>query len=61
MVTAYHKRLSGDDEVAKIEAAKAWTIWEGRTSKLFQDPNFVKSYENEKFGEFYNGLMHEWS
>lgn len=38
-VAAYGRRLRGElgeDEMKK--AAKAWSIWEGRTSKLVQDP-----------------------
>jgi proline iminopeptidase len=34
MVSAYHQRLSGDDPEQQLEAAKCWSIWEGRTSTL---------------------------
>ena len=34
MVKAYYRRLTGDDEVARMAAAKAWSIWEGRTATL---------------------------
>jgi proline iminopeptidase len=34
MVSAYYRRLTGDDEVAMMAAAKAWSIWEGRASTL---------------------------
>ena len=30
-MAAYHRRLTGNDEAAKLEAARAWSIWEGRT------------------------------
>lgn len=34
MVRAYYKRLTGPDEIARMSAAKAWSIWEGRTATL---------------------------
>lgn len=34
MVKAYYRRLTGDDEVARMAAAKAWSNWEGRTATL---------------------------
>ena len=36
---AYGKRLRGElGQEEKLKAAKAWSVWEGRTSKLVQDP-----------------------
>jgi len=37
MLTAYYKRLTSNNEIARMSAAKAWSIWEGRCSTL--DPN----------------------
>lgn len=34
LVRAYYKRLTGDDEVARMAAAKAWSLWEGRAATL---------------------------
>jgi proline iminopeptidase len=34
MVSAYYRRLTGSDEVARMAAAKAWSLWEGRSSTL---------------------------
>ena len=34
MVNAYYRALTGDDEVARMAAAKAWSLWEGRTATL---------------------------
>lgn len=36
MVSAYYARLTGDDELARMAAAKAWSYWEGRTATLKQ-------------------------
>ena len=35
MVSAYYRRLTGTDEEEKVAAARAWSIWEDSTSKLF--------------------------
>jgi proline iminopeptidase len=34
LLRAFHARLMGDDEVARMAAAKAWALWEARTSML---------------------------
>ena len=34
MVSAYYKRLTSDDEFTRMQAAKAWSLWEGRTATL---------------------------
>jgi proline iminopeptidase len=39
LLSAYHRRLTGEDEIARLAAAKAWSIWEGRTATLL--PNDV--------------------
>lgn len=60
MVAAYHRRLTGDDEAARLQAAQAWATWEGRTISLlptsaataFGDPHFALAFariENHYF------------
>ncbi|QKT03192.1 prolyl aminopeptidase [Ectothiorhodospiraceae bacterium 2226] len=34
LVPAYHRRLTSDNELARMQAAKAWSHWEGATSTL---------------------------
>jgi proline iminopeptidase len=51
MISAYYRRLTSDDESVRLEAARAWSIWEGSTSKLFPDPNLIN-----KFGEAQQAL-----
>lgn len=34
LLQAYHRRLTSDDATVRLEAAKAWSIWEGTTSTL---------------------------
>ncbi len=45
MMTAYHKRLTGDDEAAQLAAARAWSVWEGSTSKLFPSADLMDHWE----------------
>ena len=49
MMAAYYKRLTGDDEAVKQACAKAWSTWEGATSKLLPDEDFLSHYEEDKF------------
>jgi len=44
MVAAYHELLTGDDEITRLAAAKAWSIWEGRTSTLQTRPDLVEHF-----------------
>lgn len=39
LLAAYHRRLFGNDEIARMAAAKAWSQWEGRASTLLPDPD----------------------
>lgn len=48
MLTAYHRRLTSDDENIRLEAARAWSIWEGATSKLYPDQNLVASFADPR-------------
>lgn len=41
MVSAYYRQLTGDDEVARMAAAKAWSGWEGRASTLLPKASVV--------------------
>ncbi len=49
MVAAYHKRLTSSDSATRLAAAKAWSVWEGRTSKLMPDQTFVDHYDEAEF------------
>lgn len=44
---AYHRRLTSDDEGVRLEAARAWSVWEGSTSKLYPDPNLIEHFGEE--------------
>jgi proline iminopeptidase len=49
MVSAYHRRLTSDDAAVRLEAARAWSIWEGSTSKLFFDPSTIEKFADPEF------------
>jgi proline iminopeptidase len=44
MVSAYYQRLTSEDEAVRFAAARAWSIWEGSTSKLFPDQNLIDDF-----------------
>lgn len=37
LLHAFHRLLTGDDELRRMAAAKAWSVWEGRTATLLPD------------------------
>jgi proline iminopeptidase len=49
LVGAYHRRLTSDDAATRLEAARAWSIWEARTSKLYVSDDLVSKYEDASF------------
>ena len=49
MMAAYRRRLVGDDEATKLEAAKAWAIWEGETLTLRPDEGTSEKFRNGHF------------
>jgi len=66
MVSAYYRRLTNDDEKVRIEAARAWSVWEGSTSKLlfdyesierFADPTFAQAFARIECHYFMNNCF----
>jgi proline iminopeptidase len=51
MVGAYYRRLTSNDRAERIQAARAWSIWEGSTSRLVPDPELIEHTGNEAFAE----------
>ena len=49
LMAAFHARLTSDDESVRLEAARAWSVWEGATSFLHVDPDFVQGHEDPQF------------
>ncbi|MGK7905096.1 MAG: prolyl aminopeptidase [Hormoscilla sp.] len=51
LVAAYYRRLTSPDAQVRLEAARAWSIWEASTSKLIQDPKLMQSFGQDRFAE----------
>lgn len=51
LVAAYYKRLTSEDSKIRLEAAKAWSIWEGSTSKLIQNEASIAGFGSDRFAE----------
>lgn len=49
LVAAYHHRLTSDDPAVQLEAAKAWSGWEGATITLLPDPKMVEEHTSDAF------------
>lgn len=50
-VNAFYKRLTSSDTKIRKEAATAWSVWEGSTSKLYQDPDFISHFGEDEFAD----------
>lgn len=46
MIAAYHKRLTSENEIVRMGAAKAWSIWEGTTATLLPDKDVVDHFSD---------------
>jgi proline iminopeptidase len=51
LISAYHKRLTGPDPEIRLEAARAWSIWEASTSRLLPDSQLVQRFGETQFAE----------
>ncbi len=51
LVEAFYKRLTDEDPKVRSEAARAWSVWEGSTSKLIQDENMMDHFGDDHFAE----------
>ncbi|UIJ73002.1 prolyl aminopeptidase [Aurantimonas sp. HBX-1] len=49
IILAYRKLLTSDHLDVRVEAAKAWTIWEGETITLLPNPDFSAAYADGHF------------
>ena len=49
LIAAYHRRLTGDDEAVKLEAARRWSVWEGSTLSLLPDPARVAAFADPHY------------
>jgi proline iminopeptidase len=51
LVRAYHRRLTSEDPRVRAAAARAWSTWEGATSKLLPSEDLVRRFGEDRFAE----------
>ena len=49
LISAYHRRLTSEDEAVRLAAARAWSIWEGGTSYLRIPPDYAQTHGDPAF------------
>jgi len=49
LMSAYHRRLTSTDAKTRTDAARAWSVWEGATSFLWQDKSHIESSAEDEF------------
>jgi proline iminopeptidase len=49
LMSAYHRRLTSPDAKTRTDAARAWSVWEGATSFLWQDKSHIESSAEDEF------------
>ena len=47
LVSAYYRRLTSEDPAVRLEAAKAWSGWEGSALKLVPDEDVILDFEDD--------------
>jgi len=50
-IGAYYQRLTNPDLEIRLEAARAWSVWEASTSKLLQDPGLMQRFGQSNFAD----------
>ena len=51
LLCAFYKRLTSPDPQIRLEAARAWSVWEASTSKLIPSPASKASFGRAEFAE----------
>jgi proline iminopeptidase len=51
LLRAYYKRLTASDAAVRMEAARAWSTWEGKTSYLHVNEDLVTKSGTDAFAE----------
>ncbi|MFO1038849.1 MAG: prolyl aminopeptidase [Geminicoccaceae bacterium] len=49
MIAAYRRRLVDSDTAVQLEAARAWSLWEGETITLLPDPGMSAQHANDAY------------
>lgn len=51
LLSAYYQRLTSPDSQTRLEAARAWSVWEASTSKLYPDPGLMQIFGESHFAD----------
>lgn len=51
MIQAYYQRLTAEDKAVRQQAAKAWSVWEGTTSRLEQSAEAIAAFADDEFAD----------
>jgi len=51
IIAAYYKRLTSPELQTRLEAARAWSIWEASTSRLLLDPELMQKFGESQFAD----------
>ena len=49
LLSAYHRRLTGDDTAVQLACARAWSSWEAATISLLPDARRVADFSQDRF------------
>jgi proline iminopeptidase len=49
LISAYYRRLTHCDRSEQIKAARAWSVWEGSTLSMLQDPERLKLFSADNY------------
>ncbi len=49
LISAFHRRLTSDDPQVRLDAARAWAIWEGGTSYLHVPADYADTHGDAEF------------
>jgi proline iminopeptidase len=49
LLRAYHRRLTSEDAEVRTRAARAWSVWEGKTSCLLPNEELIAKSGGEEF------------
>ncbi len=49
LIAAYYRRLSHPDRNVQLEAARAWSVWEGSTLALYQNQERIKLFGADSY------------
>ncbi len=48
LLQAHYRRLTGEDDIARMASAKAWSLWEGRTATLLPNRHVVDFFGSSR-------------